>query len=172
MEPKDLKQFKLSKKVKEKLKDKKLLKREIAKGRTAQEILELSDDEMATYYRAAHHLFENRHYMDAADTFLFLVTMNPHNHDHWLGLAMATQKLGNYEDAIDSYEMASYYEPDSPVPYFYLAQCFFAIQDREAAYEALDLTIEYAGENEEYADLKKQALESKKLMEKKKKQNK
>lgn len=160
----DLGEFNISAKVKAKLKDKELLKKELAAGKTAQEIMEFSNETMAKFYRAAYHLFENRHYLDAGNAFLFLVTLNPYNHDYWLGLGMATQMLGDYEAAIDAYEMAAMRDITSPVPYFYLAKCLFAIHDRESALQALDLALEYAEESSEYDELRQQAKAARALL--------
>ncbi|MFQ5729370.1 MAG: SycD/LcrH family type III secretion system chaperone [Waddliaceae bacterium] len=160
----DLGEFKVPKRIQKKLKNKEWLKKELAKGKSAQEILEFSDEAMAEFYGAAHHLLEKKQYLEAADAFLFLVTLNPRNHDYWLGLGMATQMCGNFDGAIDAYEMAAMNELESPVPYFYLAKCFFAIHDRENALKALDLAVEYAADNAEYAELKKQAVQAKKLL--------
>lgn len=153
----DLGEFKISKKIKQKLKNKTLLKKEFAEGKTAQEIMGFTDETMAKFYKAAYHLFENRHHTDAANAFLFLVTLNPYNHDYWLGLGMSTQMSGDYDAAVDAYEMAAICDICSPVPYFYLAKCLFAMHDRESALQALDLAMEYAGDIPEYADLKQQA---------------
>lgn len=160
----DLGEFKLSKKAREKLKDKELLKKEMAAGKTAQKILGFSDETMAKFYRAAYKIFEHRRYTDAANAFLFLVTLNPHNHDYWLGLGMSTQLSGDYESAIDAYEMAAITDIESPVPYFYLAKCLFAIHDRESALQALELALEYADDRSEYDDLRKQAKAAKALL--------
>lgn len=159
-----LDQFKLSNKVKKKLKNKKLLKKEFAAGKTAQEIIGFSQETMAKFYGAAYHLFENRHYKDAADAFLFLVTLNAYNHDYWLGLGMASQMCGDFDLAVDAYEMAAICNMDNPVPYFYLAKCLFAMHDRSSALQALDLAIEYSGNSPEFAELKKQALAAQSLL--------
>lgn len=153
----DIGEFKISKRAKEKLKDKALLKREFANGKSAQEILGFSDGTMAKFYEAAYHLFENRHYADAANAFLFLVTLNPYNHDYWLGLGMSAQMTGDFDAAVDSYEMAAICELDNPVPYFYLAKCLFAMHDRDSALQALDIAIEQAQDNEQYGELRRQA---------------
>lgn len=160
----DLSEFKLSKKAKAKLKNKKQLKKELAEGKSAQEIMGFSEEVMAKFYASAYHLFESRRYVDAADAFLFLVTLNPYKHDYWLGLGMATQMCQNYEGAIDAYEMASICDIVNPVPYFYLAKCLFAIHDRTSALQALDLAIETADDVPEYAELKKQAQAAKKIL--------
>jgi type III secretion system low calcium response chaperone LcrH/SycD len=160
----DLGEFKISKKIKEKLKDREWLKKQFAAGKTAQDILGFSDQTMAKFYHAAYRLFEHRHHLDAANAFLFLVTLNPHNHDYWLGLGMSTQLCGDYEAAIDAYEMAAITDIESPVPYFYLAKCLFAIHDRESALQALDLALEYADDRAEYVELKQQAKAARTLL--------
>lgn len=160
----ELDEFKLSKKAKERLKDKEWLKKELAKGRTPQEILGFPDKTMAKFYRAAYKLFEHKRFSDAANAFLFLVTLNSQNHDYWLGLGMATQMNGDYESAIDAYEMAAATDISSPVPYFYLAKCLFAMHDRTSALQALELALECAGDSDEYSELKQQALAAKSLL--------
>lgn len=160
----ELSEFKLSKKAKTKLKNKKLLKKELAQGKSAQEIMGFSDEVMAKFYAAAYRLFEHKKYVDAADAFLFLVTLNPYRHDYWLGLGMATQMCHDFESAIDAYEMASICDIVNPVPYLYLAKCLFAIHDRSSALQALDLAIETADDIIEYEDLKRQAIAAKKIL--------
>lgn len=164
MKDDDIGEFKLSKKVKEKLKNKKLLKKQLAEGKTAQEILGFSDETMAKFYGAAYRLFEHHRYVDAANAFLFLVTLNPYNHDYWVGMGMCSQLSKDYETAIDAYEMAAICRIDSPVPYFYLAKCLFALHDRDSALQALDLALEYAENHPEFNDLKHQASAAKDLL--------
>ncbi|NGX42923.1 MAG: hypothetical protein K940chlam7_01211 [Chlamydiae bacterium] len=160
----DLGEFKVPERIKKKLKDKKWLKSELAKGKSAQEILGFSDQTMAKFYGAARHLFEVEHYTDALNAFVFLVTLNPRNYEFWLGLGMATQMCGNFEDAINAYEMAAMHNIENPVPYFYLAKCFFAIHDRENALNALDLALEYSADRIEFLDIKTQAMKAKELL--------
>ncbi len=164
MENDDLSEFKLSKKIKEKLKNKKLLKKELSEGKSAQQILGFSDSTMGKFYNAAYTLLEHKRYEGAANAFLFLATLNPHNHDYWLGLGMATQLNKDYESAIDAYELAALNDFSNPIPFFYLAKCLFAIHDRESAIQALDLAIETAADIDEYAELKQQAEEAKRIL--------
>lgn len=161
---KDVKEGKISLPVKRKLNDENWLREEIAKGKTAQEILKLSDDEMDEYYNAACLFFEKEKYADAAKTYHFLVALNPQIHEYWLGLAMSTQMCGDYEGALEAYEMAALNEMDSPIPYFYLAKCLFALHDSENALVALDLALEIAGDQEEFEDLKREAIRAKKFL--------
>lgn len=161
-----MEKFTFSKKAKEKLRDKNFLRDELAKGKTPQDIMEVSDEVMANLYNAAFQLFESHEYADAANAFLFLISLNPHKYHYWLGLGMATQMSGNFEAAIDSYEMAAIYEVESPTPYFYLAKCLYAMHERQSAMQALEIALQYADDIPEYQELKAQALEAMDLLQK------
>ncbi len=154
----DPSEFKISKKAKEKLKNKKKLHEELASGMSAQEVMGFTDKAMAEFYKAACQLMDHRRYVDAANAFLFLATLNAYQHDYWLGLGMSTQLYGDFEGAIDAYEMAAICDVNNPIPYFYLAKCLFATHDRDNAREALKMTIEYCGTHPHYQELKDQAL--------------
>ncbi len=159
-----MKEFSLESQIQQKLKDTAQFKQALIEKSTAQEVLEISDPLMAKLYQVSCHLFEQKRYEDAAHAFLFLATLNSHNHDYWVGLGMSTQLCHAYETAIDAYELAALCDISSPVPYFYLAKCLFAIHDRESALQALDLAIETAGDIEEYAELKQQAEMAKEVL--------
>ena len=133
------------------------LQKAFADGQTPQQVIGFSQQAMAELYRGAYLLFQQHEYAKATEAFLFLATLNVHNHDYWLGLGMSTQMCHHYEEAIDAYEMAALCDLASPIPYFYLAKCLFAIHDRASALQAIELAIEMADDNDEYADLKQQA---------------
>ncbi|MEX1013052.1 MAG: SycD/LcrH family type III secretion system chaperone [Waddliaceae bacterium] len=165
MNPNDgLKEFHLSKEAAKKLKNRAALKKEISSGKTAQEILGFTDSAMDAFYRAAETLLNGRRYDDALNAFLFLITMNPHHHDYWIGLGMSVQMVGDYQSALDAYEIAAMYEVENPIPYFQLAKCFMELHDRENTREAFLLVIEYAGDSKKYASLKKEAKKALKLL--------
>ena len=159
-----LEEFKLSQKVIELLNDKTLLKDLLLKGTPPQEILSFSDITMAKFYRSALSLFDSKKYLESQNAFLFLVSLNGDNYDYWLGYGMSTQLSGDFEGAIDAYEMAAMLEIESPVPYFYLAKCLFAIHDRESSVQALEMAIEYATDKDEYSELKTQATSALELL--------
>lgn len=150
----------LSKKTQAKLENEKEVQKELAEGKNIDDILEISPDQMQILYKAACHLFEEHHYADAADAFLFLITLNFQNSQFWIGLGMSTQMSGNFESAIDAYELAAIYEPENPIPYFYLAKCLFAMHERQSASLALEMAIQYAGDIEQFQELKTKALEA------------
>ena len=156
--------FYLSEKVVGKLQNQLCLQNQLEKGQTGQDILEFSEEVMSQFYKSAYELFENKDYEESCDAFLFLILLNPNKYEYWLGFGMGTQMCHHYEAAIDAYEMAALIDIASPVPYFYLAKCLFAIHDRESALQALNLAIETAGDQEEFQDLKHQANLAKNIL--------
>lgn len=160
----ELKNFRLSDKVKAKLKDKAWIREELARGKSVQEILGFSAEAMEAFYHVALKLIENQRYKDSIDAFSFLSTLNPERGDYWMGLGIAAQLSQDFDTAINAYELAAYCDMENPAPYFYLAKCLFAIHDRKSALDAILLAIDYCGENHNYAELKKQAIAAKETL--------
>ena len=150
--------------ARKKLADPIYLKQVLAKGVCPKDIVEFSEETMARFYGTANQFFQEECFTDASDAFLFLCYLDPSKYEYWLGLGMATQMNHNYEGAIDAYELAAICDINSPVPYFYLAKCLFAIHDHESSLQALELAIESAGEDEQFAELKEQAVKAKDVL--------
>lgn len=154
----------ISKEINKKLSDEKWIESEILSGKTAQEVVGFTEETMRNFYLQATLLFEKKSYKEASDVFTFLVAMNPHHYDYWLGLGASTQWLHDYETAIDAYEMAAFCDLSNPYPYFHLAKCLFSMHEREGALQAIDLTLEYSEGSHQYEELHRQALAAKKLI--------
>jgi type III secretion system low calcium response chaperone LcrH/SycD len=156
--------IRISQEAKLKIKNKALCKKELSQGKSGQEMAGFSDEAMSTFFHAANTIFKEQRYQEAAEAFLFLAMLDQGRHEYWLGLGMATQMCHQYEAAIDAYEIAALCDITSPVAYFYLGKCLFAVHDRENALRALDLAIENAGEEERFVELKNQAIEAKNIL--------
>lgn len=153
-----LDEYQLSAAAKRRLRSHKACQKALKAGSSVQHVVGFSQGVMADFYQAALNLFTAGHYEDAADAFLFLVGMNLDNLDFWLGFGMASQMNREFETAIDAYEVAAITELDNPVPYFYLAKCFFALHERDSALAAIQLAIEHAADRKEYQELKQLAI--------------
>lgn len=132
-------------------------KKSLAKGKSVQEALNISEKAMIVLRQAAKELLDTKRYQEACDAYLFLSMIDSDSGDDWLHLGMAFQFCHQYEHALDAYEMAAHFQIDDPTPYFYLAKCLFALHDHENALYALDLAIEYADDRIMYAELAEQA---------------
>lgn len=141
------------------------IKEKLLGGEMPYQILGFSDEVIEEFYQASCFLLGEKRYRESANAFLFLVGLDPYQYDFWIGLGMSEQLCHEYETAIDAYEIAAICNLMSPVPYFYLAKCLFAIHDRQSALEALRLAIEMAEEDDQYKEIKEQAEIAKKTLE-------
>jgi type III secretion system low calcium response chaperone LcrH/SycD len=160
-----LKEYKPAPKVRAQLKRQKAMREALLAGKRGQDLLGFSDHAVEEFLTAARKLFNECKYADAADGFLFLVTLRPQEGEFWMGLGAALQADHSFEDAIDAYEMAAIYDLENPWPYFYLGKCLFAIHDRVSALLAIEMAIEYASESPVYEELLIEAIKAKAVLE-------
>lgn len=142
-----------------------LIKKDLAEGRTAQEILEIPQEEFNSYLAVAEFFLKDERYSDATDVLLFLVTLNPHYTNAWILLGLSLKGGEFFEEAIDALEMAAFCALEDPRPYLYLGSCLFAIHERETALEALEMAIEYSEGFSEWEDVYKEAVKAKERLE-------
>ena len=155
----DVKDFIISKEALEHINDEDALMKDIAEGKTLQEIFGFSNAMMLELYEAAKSILEQGRFVDAASTFSFLTTLNPYVSDFWVGLGMAQQNGNDYESAIFSFEMAFTLEGGTITPYMLAAQCFMEMGDSDRAIAVLELAGKYAEEHCEEEGCKKLKLE-------------
>lgn len=105
------------------------------------EYLCISDAAFQTLYTAAKALFESKRFAEAEKAFFFLCAFDPTKYAYWLGLAYASFQEKLYEESIHAYTVASAIDPESEVPYIFVAEVFQEIQDFENATIALDSAI-------------------------------
>jgi type III secretion system low calcium response chaperone LcrH/SycD len=165
MEPFDnLEEFKLSDEIIKRLKDPDFLRRELAEGKSLQEIFNYTDDAMAIFYKAAYNLFQAQSYKESSDAFFFLTNLNPYVSTYWLGLGMSEHLNSDYHAALIAYGMVSMIDAMDPLPHYHAASCYRALQDVENALASYELAIAVAGDVDTHASLKKQALSAKEAL--------
>ena len=122
-------------------------------------------DTMEKFYQGAYNLFHQQEYRKAADAFVFLTTLNPYVHNYWLGLGMAEQLEGGYQEALLAYAMAILSDGSNPVTHYHSATCYRALNDKQSALQSLEMAIRCSGDKAEHLNLKEQALLAKAAME-------
>lgn len=157
----ELEEFKLSKEMIEKLKDPDYLRKQLAEGKSFQEIFKYTENAMALFYKTAYTLFQNQSYKEASDAFFFLTNLNPYISTYWLGLGMSEHLNNEYDAALIAYGMVSVIDPKNPLPHYHAASCYRALNDIENALASYDLAIACANESSEHAALMQQATNAK-----------
>lgn len=156
----NLEEFNLSKDVVEKLKDPEYLRKELAEGKSFQEIFDYSEDTMKAFYNAAYTLFQRQAYAESADAFFFLTNLNPYVHAYWLGLGMSEHLNHDHSSALIAYGMAALTDPQNPLPHYHAGTCYRELQDMENALSSYDLAIAIAEEHN-HDNLKQTAMSAK-----------
>lgn len=148
----NIEEFHLSAEAIEKMRDPESIKAYFEEGKTFQDLLGYTEESMEKLYKAAYGLFQQRKYRECTDAFTFLTTVNPFIHNYWLGLGMSEQMIEDYEAALIAYAMATMTNLKSPVAHYHSASCYWLLGDTSSALTALDLAVERAEAEEQYAD--------------------
>lgn len=109
-------------------------------------ILDYNETEYEAMYALGHNHYNQKHYLDAAKCFGFLVTNNTTEPRFMKAFACSLQMLKNYRDAIQYHSLASLMNLEDPLPTFHTAECFVALAMPEEAREALTLVISQCGQ--------------------------
>lgn len=156
--------FYISSNLLKKIEDNQWVEEQFESNKMIQEILEVSDQRMDQFFFIACNMLKEKKIQESLQTFLFLLFLNSNRYDYWLGLGSANLLQGNYEGAIDAFEMSAMMQPINPIPYFYLSKCLFSMHDRINALQAIELALEYSKENDEFEEIYRQALLAKSLI--------
>lgn len=130
-------------------------------GKTLQDGLTISDEQMVQYYKYANELYEQQNYIDASDIFLLLTQLNPLIKEYWSAFGNAELMNGDFESAFYAYQMAIVLDPEAPGGYLAAAKACLAQGETEAALDYLNL-MEYSCPP---SDALNEALEIKKNLE-------
>lgn len=134
-----------------------------AQGTSWRVLLGLTDETMKWLYQGAKSLFDSGQFPEAEAAFFFLTTVDVSQHAFWLGLGHAAFRLGNLNQAINSYETADLCQPKAIWPHIYIANCFEAMNDFEESYRALEVAnkecAEAASHGKQQAELEKSIQE-------------
>lgn len=126
-------------------------------GHMPKDILNLSDRQVEGLYAQGYNFYQTGRYKDALQIFRLLIMLNANESKYVLGLAACLHLMKEYKNAIDSYTLCSILDPESPIPYYHMSDCFLAAKDKYSAIVALDMAIKRAGGKAEFQMLKDRA---------------
>jgi tetratricopeptide (TPR) repeat protein len=73
------------------------------------------------------------------------------------GVASCHHQLEEYRDAAGAYAIALSIEPLNPMPAYYLADCYYHLEFKSEAKEALELTVELCQQDEKFKVIREQS---------------
>lgn len=121
------------------------------------DIFDITDRQMEGLYTQAYNFYQSGRYQDAMQIFRMLTTLNANESKYILGLAACMHMMKDFKSAIDNYTVCCLLDPESPVPFYHMADCFLETKDELSALMALDMAIKKAGNKPEFQILKDRA---------------
>lgn len=130
----------------------------VQKGVMPKDAMGLTDAMVEGIYGQAYRLYNTGKYRDASQLFRLLVMLNSLEPKYAMGLAACFHMLKEYRSAVDSYTIVGLVDPESPVPFYHISDCYIQMGDGVSATIALEMAIKRAGDKPEFKTLKDRAL--------------
>jgi tetratricopeptide (TPR) repeat protein len=132
--------------------------------------LGITDDDIKALEHESYFYCEHKEWAKAVKVLGYLILFSSQNTLYHMRLGAVLMQLGNFEDAIKIFSVASALRPDDPKPSLYIGNCLLELNDVENAMKSFDNCIELAS-NSPYVDkeneeIKALALEAKKVISK------
>lgn len=108
-----------------------------------QEFLALSGSDMETLSNLASEALDEKKYTDSLGMFIFLVILEPHNFEFFLGAALSCFFAGDIQEAEKYYAMALNTGPKSAKTHLYAADFYFCQGQKGKARDHLEQAICY-----------------------------
>lgn len=126
-------------------------------GKTAKDVLGLTDAMVEGIYGQAYRLYNTGKFRDASQIFRLLLMLNATEVKYAMGLAACYHMLKEYQTAIGAYTMVSVIDPNNPIPFYHVSDCYIKTGDNLSAIVALDMAIKRCGEKPEFRTIKDRA---------------
>lgn len=149
-----IEKFEIPDEAVKRLSDPNLIQEQIRAGKTFQEIIGYTSDQMVEFYEGAYNLFHLQEYEKSADAFVFLTTLNPYVHNYWLGLGMSEQLNEHHHAALLAYSMAILTDTNTPIPHYHSAKCYIEIDEKDNAIRSLETAKTLSSISPKYDNLK------------------
>jgi type III secretion system low calcium response chaperone LcrH/SycD len=130
------------------LENKEDIQKELETGKTLQEMLQLTNEEMTKFYQIGLALFEHHHYDQSTTLFTFLTQLNPLVAGFWAGVGASQDKLGEHLQALQAFALAAELDDESLSSYLHAANSCLLLNNKAEAKKILERALERTQEHE------------------------
>ncbi len=114
-------------------------------GATVAQLTGMDKDKLESLYALGHGLYTSGSYEDAVKVFQALAVYDSTDYRFWLGLGGCRQALGQFEAAVDAYQMAAVAtQLDNPEPFLFAARCLIKLGKKDDAVTAIQTVLTLA----------------------------
>ena len=159
---------KAASKIGQKIKNPKFSLGKMEMKQSIQELLGLEWAFMDRAYHIGCQLLHDKRYEEAESVYFFLRFLNPMVFEYWLGMGTAEQAQNKLENAVNTYSMSLALDPENPLIFFQIANCYYQVDEFASCLQALDYCIDFIANAPQHAELLKAAILLKQKAEKQK----
>lgn len=127
------------------------------KGKSPREAIGFSTDMIEYMYNYGYRLYNMGNYQNAKEVFASLISFMPSEGRFFLALGASHHRLKEYNKAVDYYLVYGGLEPNNPIPYYYMYDCYYHSGFVDDALICLMEVIRRCGEDPIYAKLKERS---------------
>jgi len=138
----------------DKAKYKDILKQIVKDGKKPKDVLGFSDEMIEHMYSYGYRLYNLGDYKKARDVFLALNVLVPEDPRFTLALGSAFHRLKEYLEALRCYFTCGKQQPDNPMPFFFMYDCFIQGKLLGDAEICLQEVMRRCGDEEVFVPLK------------------
>ncbi|CRX37761.1 SycD/LcrH family type III secretion system chaperone [Estrella lausannensis] len=123
---------------------KKVMKKIFIDGKAPAEAMGIDAKTTEMIYSEAGRLYNAGRYQDALGFFRVLDLIMPNVPKFMFGIAACYQMLKKNSEAAGWYIKCSYFDKESPIPYYHMSDCFLKLKNYGAALAALRMVLQRA----------------------------
>lgn len=119
------------------------------KGTSLYELFGYSDATLATLYKTAYKIAEERRFQDGYDAYFFIVTIAPHIRDAWLNIGYTLCQLGEHLTGVEAFGRAFELDPTNADSYLASIGAYNKYGSLEKSHDICNLGIKIAEQNKD-----------------------
>jgi len=136
---------------------KKLLEKVFKEGVPVKKAMGVSDKVIDWMYAEAYKLYQSGNYNEANAMFRTLEFLCPPAAKFSFGSAACLQMKKQYNKAIEAYMRAAAKDPESPIPFYHMADCFIKEEEYGSAMYALIALLDRSEGEELYGSIREKS---------------
>lgn len=137
-----------------------IVKQLISHGVAPKDVMGLNDAMVEGIYGQAYRLYNTGKYKDAIQLFRLLIMLNASEPKFLMGIAACYHMLKEYDNAVGAYTLCGVIDPDNPVPYYHVSDCYLKMEDKRSALVSLEFALRRVGEKPEFSIIKDRIIRS------------
>lgn len=87
------------------------------------EVFGFSEDTFNLFFQSAMRCFDGQEYQKAADMFQLMTFFDHRRFNVWLFKGLSDRSIGQFDEAIQDFSIASQLNVESPLPHIFMAEC-------------------------------------------------